>query len=98
MPLLLVILASLFSNIDISKSRHLSKSDSVIHFLKTRSVKLELVERVNNYYEYIWEKRGGLNESELFNDLPTSLRLELLRNLMSDTIRQICPCLNTVIY
>ena len=61
-------IASLFSNIDISKSRHQNKIDSVFHFLKARSVEPELIEKVNSYYEYIWEKRRGLNESDLFND------------------------------
>jgi hypothetical protein len=82
-------IASLFSNLDISRTRHQNKVDSVFHFLNAREVKPELIDQVNNYYEYIWEKRRGLNESELFNDLPDSLRLELLKDLLKDQLNQV---------
>ena len=37
----------------------------------------------------MWEKRRGLDESQLFNDLPDSLKLELLKDLLSDQLNHL---------
>lgn len=81
-------IASLFSNIDISRSNHQSKANAVLHFLKARSVNNELLDRVSSYYEYIWEKRNGMKDSEMFNDLPESMRLALLKDLLNEQLIQ----------
>jgi ion transport protein/cyclic nucleotide-binding protein len=79
-------IASLISNLDISKSIHKNKVNAAFHFLNARQVEPALIEKVGNYYDYVWERRKGINDNNLFNDLPSSLRLELLEELLKEQI------------
>jgi hypothetical protein len=79
-------IASLISYIDISKSIHRNKVNAAFHFLNARQVEQGIIEKIENYYEYSWERRKGVSEEHLFNDLPSALRLELLQALLKEQI------------
>ena len=45
--------------------------------------------KVNNYYDYIWMSKKGVNEKEIFENLPKQLTLELMRHLSKDLLNNV---------
>ncbi len=68
--------ASLLSNLDVIRAKHLRRVETVNHFMRDRRVPRELQARVRDYYTYIWDSRIG-QETEILEDLPTPLRVEI---------------------
>ena len=77
-------IASLVNNLDTLKSEHKGKVESLSLFLKHRKVSTPLITKVKQYYDYIWERKKGVNEEALLDDLPTTLRLELMQELTQE--------------
>ena len=73
--------ASLLSNLNVAKSRHRERIQSVTQYLYNRSVPHQLNTRVRNYYEYLWERYQGVREGALLEDLPAPLRLDIMGHL-----------------
>ena len=44
---------------------------------------------MHNYYEYLWERHKGLSEADLLQDLPQSLRLEIMLHLARDVLQKV---------
>jgi voltage-gated potassium channel len=82
-------LASLLSNLQAAKNSHWEHMESVEQYLRSRQVPAYLGNRVHNYYEYLWESRKGLNEGSLLEDLPESLRLEIMLHLAGDVLERV---------
>ena len=72
--------ANLLTNVDLLRSQHLGRIETVSSFLRDRQVPRHLQAQVRNYYNYIWESRMG-SESELLEDLPASLHVEIALHL-----------------
>ncbi|MBT8202008.1 MAG: cyclic nucleotide-binding domain-containing protein [Acidimicrobiia bacterium] len=72
--------ANLLTNIDLLRSQHLGRIETVSSFLRDRQVPRHLQAQVRNYYNYIWESRMG-DQTELLEDLPESLRVEIALHL-----------------
>jgi len=81
--------ASLLSNIHLSRNRYREHTEAVEQYLRARQVPMALGDRVHSYYEYLWHRRKGLDEGKLLNDLPHSLRLEILLHLARDILQQV---------
>jgi hypothetical protein len=96
-------LASLFSNLDSSKAAFWSRVEATNQYLRARNVSPELNEHIRNYYDYIWTRYRGMNEQNLFADLPAPVRLEILLQLTKDLIdnvplfRHASPALRNVL-
>ncbi len=82
-------IASLISTLDVQKVSYWSKIDSIKLYLQHRGVPVELNERVRNFYEYRWVNHRGLEEQIIFNDLPDSLRLEVMMQLTKGLIEKV---------
>lgn len=82
-------LASLLSNIHAAKNSHWKHIESVEQFLRSRQVPAELGNRVHRYYEYLWERHRGLNQRSLLEDLPGSLRLDVMQHLAGDLLKNV---------
>lgn len=80
--------ASLLANIDVMRARHLGQIEMVNHFMRDRQVPRALQARVRNYYNYLWESRMG-RQTELLEDLPTSLRIEIALHLNRKILRRV---------
>jgi hypothetical protein len=78
--------ASLLANIDVRRSQHLGRMETVNHFMRDRQVPRDLQGRVRDYYNYLWESRMG-SQTEMFEDLPTDLRTELALHLNRNVLR-----------
>jgi hypothetical protein len=82
-------LASLLGNLHAARNSHWEHMESVEQYLRSRHVPAALGTRVHNYYEYLWERHKGLRDSELFRDLPDSLRLDIMLHLTRDVLQQV---------
>jgi hypothetical protein len=72
--------ASLLANVDVLRSQHLGRIETINHFMRDRHVPRELQARVRDYYNYLWESRIG-RQSEMLDDLPVPLRTEIALHL-----------------
>ena len=70
-------IATLIANLDMAKAAHQQKLDQVNAFLHHKRVPVPLVEKVNDYYRYLWENRMGHPQEDSLSDLPASLHTEV---------------------
>lgn len=82
-------LASLLSNLQAAKNNQWEHMESVEQYLRARRIPARLGSRVHNYYEYLWARHKGLNEQTLLQDLPQSLRLDIMLHLARDVLEQV---------
>jgi voltage-gated potassium channel len=82
-------IASLFSNIDAAKASFWNRIEAVNQYLRSRNVPHNLNEQVRNYYEYLWAHHRGVKEDTLFDDLPTPFRLDILRYVTRDLLKEV---------
>jgi len=82
-------IASLFSKLDSSKVNHFNRMEAVTQFLRYRNVPHKLSLKVRNYYEYMWERRRGMQEDLFLKDLPEPLRLEILLDLTRKLLNKV---------
>lgn len=82
-------IASLFSNLDSVKIQHQSRVDSVTQYLTNRQISPKLHDQVRSYYDYVWDRHRGLNERELFEDLPHPLKIDVLIQLTKELLDKV---------
>ncbi|NNF88777.1 MAG: cyclic nucleotide-binding domain-containing protein [Acidimicrobiia bacterium] len=80
--------ASLISNIDVIRARHLRRVETVNHFMRDRRVPHELQAQVRDYYTYLWDSRIG-QETEILEDLPRPLRVEIALHTHRNILEQV---------
>lgn len=82
-------ISSLLANMDIVKAGYRKKLEEVTAFLNYRSVPPEMQNRVQEYYEHIWESRLGHDESTLLNEIPEPLRSDIALYMRQDLIKKV---------
>lgn len=82
-------IASIVSNIDTLKNQHDSKKESLMLYLRQNGVSNDLKDKVNNYFDYIWQNKKGANEKELFENIPDQLKLELMQDLSKELLNNV---------
>lgn len=82
-------IASVLSNIDISKTLFMERMEKIYSFLRYRRISSGVVKRVDNYYNYLWESRRGHEEAGILADLPQSIRLQIAQELHADIIAKV---------
>ena len=70
-------IANLIANIDVAKTQYKEKMDRINAFLKYRSIPPRLQQKINDYYDYLWESRRGYDESSVLGDLPGPLKVSV---------------------
>ncbi len=70
-------IASLVANLDLERVEHQRKRILVNAFMSQRRFPRQLVEKVNEFYYYLWSHRIGRGEEAAFAELPESLRMEI---------------------
>lgn len=70
--------SSLLANIDGARARFQQRLDEVNAFLKAGKFPQELQGRIRDYYSYLWAEKGSVSSSNVVDDLPPSLSLEIL--------------------
>ena len=81
--------AGLLANIDPARVRHQEAVSKVTAFMRYRQVPGHLQTRILDYYEYLWEKRLGYDESAAISELPPSLRTEVYLYLNREIIEKV---------
>jgi voltage-gated potassium channel len=81
--------ASLLSNIDVAKAGFIKQMEDINRYLSYKSIPKKLKQKVNNYYQYIWDNRLGHGDSGILSNLPPSLRTEILLHINRQLIEQV---------
>ena len=58
-------------------------------WMKSTKLDVALRQRIRRYYSHIWDKFKGLDENSIINDLPQTLREEILAFLLNNMIKHI---------
>lgn len=87
-------IASLLSNLDISRAHFQEKLNMVNSFLRYKKIPLPLANRIRAYYINMWEYKHGMEESEIWDQLPNALRIDLALFLHGHLI-SVVPFLKT---
>ncbi len=82
-------IAALVSSIDSARAVFRNRVDSVNQYLKNRKVPQELTRQVRDYHDYVWARYRGISAREALQDLPDSIRLDVLAHLAGDLTRHV---------
>lgn len=67
-------LAAYLGNLNVAERSYRKKISRVKQYLRHRSVRKPIIDRVVSYYEYLWSRQGSIDEEEIMNELPLPLR------------------------
>eukprot|EP00762_Andalucia_godoyi_P006366 ANDGO_05842.mRNA.1 Cyclic nucleotide-gated cation channel subunit A len=81
--------ASLVSNLDSSGQFWRERIDSINDFMRFRRLPEDMQKRIQEYFSYLWQSRRGLDESQVLDDLPGYLRMEIALFLNKDIIEKV---------
>lgn len=82
-------LASLLANSDLARTQFRAKMEKIQTFLQYRDVPQNLQDSIRTYYDYLWNKRRGFDESAVLDDLPQSLKLQVALHLNREIIEKV---------
>eukprot|EP01064_Diplonema_japonicum_P018382 TRINITY_DN27073_c0_g1_i1.p1 TRINITY_DN27073_c0_g1~~TRINITY_DN27073_c0_g1_i1.p1 ORF type:complete len:559 (+),score=120.61 TRINITY_DN27073_c0_g1_i1:57-1679(+) len=80
---------SLVSNLDATTQAHRTKMDTLNDWMKYRRLPQTTQMKVRKYYSYMWDTRKGVDETDLLQDMPTYLRLEVSEFVNNDIIQKV---------
>ena len=81
--------ASLLANIDPAKSHHIENLERLTAFMSYRELPHDLQQRIRHYYNYLWEKRLGYDETAVLSTLPPGLRTEVTLYLKREFLENV---------
>jgi len=81
--------ASMLGHVDSSRIDFARKLDRVNAFLAYRGISENTQIKVQEYYHYIWENRLELNENQMIEDLPITLRTKISMDLRRSLINKV---------
>ncbi|WP_108973868.1 cyclic nucleotide-binding domain-containing protein [Leptospira ryugenii] len=70
-------IASLLSNVDISRIKFQEKLDTINSFLRYKKIPADLSNRIRSYYINLWENRHGIDERDIWEELPSAMKIEV---------------------
>jgi CRP-like cAMP-binding protein len=79
-------IASIVSNLDTLKKQHESRKEELTLYLRLNETPNHLMSKINNYFDYIWKNKKGVNEKEIFENIPEQLKLELMHHLSQELL------------
>lgn len=82
-------IASLLNTLHANRNAYRERAESVGDYLRARQVPAELFNKVRHFFDYRWDRFGGLEETALLSDLPEPLRLEIILHLARDVIEKV---------
>ena len=82
-------IANLIANIDIAKAQHNEKMEKLNTFLRYRDIPQDLGNKINSYFDYLWQTRRGYDESSVLAELPSSLKTWVSLFLNKDIIEKV---------
>jgi hypothetical protein len=82
-------IASLMESFNRDKREFNLKVDKIRHLARYKSVPKQIERKIVRYYEYIWARYGGVNESEVLDNLPKSLRAAVTDHVLGPLLQNI---------
>lgn len=82
-------ISTVIANIDTAKTLYREKMERINTFLKYRRIPSSLSNRINDYYDYLWETRRGYDETSVVDELPYSLRVQVVLELHREIISKV---------
>lgn len=86
---LLGFIASLISNFNAQKREFHNKVTKISELLRFRKIPQDIEAKIMRYFEYLWSRYGGVNETEILASLPRSLRSDVKNYVMGPLIAKI---------
>lgn len=80
---------SLVANLNANAQVFRNKMDLLNMFMTNRRIPIELRHRIQMYYDHLWSKQQGLDDTEILKELPTHLQTSVARYLNSDIISSV---------
>ena len=74
---ILATVAATIANSDIERTNFGEKFDAIMQFMNDSHMSVEMRKRIIDYYEYLWARSKGIDLKTLFDDIPSTLQLEL---------------------
>lgn len=81
--------ASILSLQDPAKAYYTKNIERLKAFVKYRKLPVDLQNKINNYYTYVWKRRLGFDESNFLSSLPPTLKIETALFLKKDILDKI---------
>lgn len=81
--------ASVLSNLNAAKSAHRLRAQAIIQYLHSRKVPADLNRQIRDYYDHLWARYRGIEESHLLGNLPAPLKLDVLKFLAREFMEQV---------
>jgi hypothetical protein len=79
-------LAAMIGNLDQSHVEFRRKVSDAQTYLKDNAISPRIRRRLTKYYEYQWNKQGGVDELRVLTNLPTNLRIEIATSIAGNLI------------
>jgi len=86
---ILGLMTTLVSRMDQGRTDFRTKFTLMRNFLKYRKVPEDIVQRIMRYNKQSWEQTMGYDETEIMNQLPGSIRIDLSLHLYSGTLLKV---------
>lgn len=87
-------LAAYLGNMNGAEKIYRKRLSRIKQYMRHRSIRKELIDRVVNYCEYLWSRQGSIDEEEIMNELPLPLRqsvaIYINKTNMSSSLFQYC--------
>jgi len=82
-------IAQIISKLDPAKNYYMNNMERLKAFISQRNLPDELQSRIRGYYEYIYEKKWGMDEMEFVQTLPQGLKQEVSLYLKRSMVSKI---------
>ena len=82
-------IANLLNRRDPANQHYLENIERLSQFMRYRPLPPELQEGIQEYYQYKWQKRLGLNEEEFLDTLPLHLKTQVAMQMKTDILEKI---------
>jgi hypothetical protein len=70
-------ISTLLSNLDISRVTFQEKLNTINSFIKYKKLPPQLANRIRSYYINLWENKHGIDETEIWNQLPSGIKIDV---------------------
>lgn len=80
---------SLVTNLDVTASEFRARMDTINEYMTYRNMSPELKTKVQQYYTHLWKTRKGLDETQVLEDLPDFLRVDVSMHLNREIIEKV---------
>lgn len=82
-------LSSIIASQDAAAAGYRQKLATVNQYMQVRNLPTSLQKGVQHYFEYLWDRHHGLDESAILGELPKSLRMEVALYLNREVIKRV---------